>query len=214
MKKSKCCGAEIKYKKAAETSIYTMLYYCSKCGKPCDTIEEVQNELQIADDAIGHDVSGTESRQVQNEEKMEDRLLSACCNEKVELTKDGNGYYCTKCKKEFDVWGNERETPTQPEKEWKEDIIKDFNDFIKKWTGENYPHLIDTDENDGEIFRQKLQSLLSQKDKEVEKAIKEEQNKLLLWWSNSTADNDYTRGFIDGIKEGLDSLSKLLKPTK
>jgi len=28
-----------------------------------------------------------------------------------------------------------------------------FNEFIKKWCGSNYPHLIDTDENDGQRLR-------------------------------------------------------------
>lgn len=37
-----------------------------------------------------------------------------------------------------------------------EKILERFNDFIKKWTGSHYPHLIDSDENDGEEFRQLL----------------------------------------------------------
>lgn len=39
-------------------------------------------------------------------------------------------------------------------------IEEDFNLFIKKWCGNNYPHLIDSDENDGEIFRDKLRNLM------------------------------------------------------
>ena len=35
-----------------------------------------------------------------------------------------------------------------------EEIQEKFNGFIKKWCGNYYPHLIDTDENDGEEFRQ------------------------------------------------------------
>ncbi len=38
---------------------------------------------------------------------------------------------------------------------------KEFNIFIKKWCGNDYPHLIDSDENDGERFREKLRNLIS-----------------------------------------------------
>jgi len=43
-----------------------------------------------------------------------------------------------------------------------EDIIKEFNKFIEKWCGSSYPHLIDSDENDGEEFRQLILSAISQ----------------------------------------------------
>lgn len=43
--------------------------------------------------------------------------------------------------------------------EEKEKIVKEFNEFIKKWTGNSFPHLIDTDENDGERFRERLREL-------------------------------------------------------
>lgn len=34
------------------------------------------------------------------------------------------------------------------------------NNFIKKWCGDNAPHLLDTDENDGENFRQTILAYL------------------------------------------------------
>lgn len=37
------------------------------------------------------------------------------------------------------------------------DVIKAFNLFIQKWCGRSYPHLIDSDENDGEFMRDKIQ---------------------------------------------------------
>ena len=37
-----------------------------------------------------------------------------------------------------------------------EEIVDEFNQFIEKWTGSSFAHLIDTDENDGERFRQRL----------------------------------------------------------
>ena len=43
----------------------------------------------------------------------------------------------------------------------KEEIINKFNNFIQKWCGSSYPHLIDTDENDGEEFRDDLRSIIS-----------------------------------------------------
>lgn len=33
------------------------------------------------------------------------------------------------------------------------DAIKQFNQFIQKWCGENAAHLLDNDENDGERMR-------------------------------------------------------------
>lgn len=49
-------------------------------------------------------------------------------------------------------------------------LIEKFNMFIKKWCGNNYGYLIDSDENDGEWFRGELrqtEALLAQKDKEI-----------------------------------------------
>jgi hypothetical protein len=37
-------------------------------------------------------------------------------------------------------------------------IEEEFNTFIKKWCGNSYPYLIDSDENDGERFREKLRN--------------------------------------------------------
>ena len=34
-----------------------------------------------------------------------------------------------------------------------EELIDEFNVFIKKWCGENASHLLDSDDNDGEKFR-------------------------------------------------------------
>jgi len=45
-----------------------------------------------------------------------------------------------------------------------EEIIEKFNEFIKKWCGDNAPHLLDSDENDGEEFREAL----SLKEQEIE----------------------------------------------
>lgn len=40
------------------------------------------------------------------------------------------------------------------------ELEKKFNQFLKNWTGTNYPHLIDNDENAGEEFRQILRDMI------------------------------------------------------
>lgn len=35
-----------------------------------------------------------------------------------------------------------------------------INVFLKKWTGSNYPHLVDTDDNDGEFLRCDMDELI------------------------------------------------------
>ena len=41
------------------------------------------------------------------------------------------------------------------------DVIKAFNKFIQKWCGSNAPHLLDSDEQDGQFMREKIEDLLS-----------------------------------------------------
>jgi hypothetical protein len=45
-------------------------------------------------------------------------------------------------------------------KNWEEELINDFNALIKKFAPNWYPHLIDSDENAGEAFRQKIKQTL------------------------------------------------------
>ena len=84
------------------------------------------------------------------------------------------------------------------------EIIEEFNKFIKKWAGNSYPHLIDTDENDGENFRQLIQDSLIERFKEGRKQLAEE---MILFIHNSEAIVKY--GFLKGgksyheIKENL-----------
>jgi hypothetical protein len=42
-------------------------------------------------------------------------------------------------------------------------IIDEFNAFIKKWC-QSAPHLLDNDENDGELFREKLRAITAERD--------------------------------------------------
>ena len=42
---------------------------------------------------------------------------------------------------------------------YENDVIKAFNKFIEKWCGPYYGHLIDSDENDGQFMREKIQEL-------------------------------------------------------
>jgi len=47
-----------------------------------------------------------------------------------------------------------------PQDKAEEQLIEDFNEFIKKWCGNYYPHLIDSDDNDGEEFRDKIRATI------------------------------------------------------
>ena len=44
----------------------------------------------------------------------------------------------------------------------KKTLEEEFNSFIKKWCGDSYPHLIDSDQNDGERFRELLREQISE----------------------------------------------------
>ena len=57
------------------------------------------------------------------------------------------------------------------------EIVEEFNKFIKKWTGNSYPHLIDSDENDGEIFRRLIEKSIKESIKRGRKQLTEEQEK-------------------------------------
>lgn len=66
------------------------------------------------------------------------------------------------------------------------DLEEAFNKFIKKWCGKWYSHLIDTDENDGQFIRDKIQALhqkhqaemraLSKKAKKADKVLQQYKN--------------------------------------
>jgi len=72
-----------------------------------------------------------------------------CFNTNRVTIKDGEKdiYYCSYCGVKIE------------NKEKEIEIVNDFNEFIKKWTGSSCTHLIDSDENDGEEFREKLRKL-------------------------------------------------------
>lgn len=77
-------------------------------------------------------------------------------------------------------------TPTNRTDEASAVLTDLFNKFIKKWTGDSYPHLIDSDENDGERFRQAIAS-------QVQRAVEAEREACAKfaesWLSN--ADSSY-----------------------
>jgi hypothetical protein len=39
-----------------------------------------------------------------------------------------------------------------------QEIVEDFDNFIKKWCGGMKAHLLDSDDNDGEYFRDRLRN--------------------------------------------------------
>lgn len=53
------------------------------------------------------------------------------------------------------------------------DLETAFNKFIKKWCGKWYPHLIDSDENDGQFIRDKIYELQRAREKAFNLAIRE-----------------------------------------
>lgn len=58
-----------------------------------------------------------------------------------------------------------------PQNSMEERIIKEFNDFIVTWCSGDWRHLLDTDENDGERFRQKLREITTALAKERERVL-------------------------------------------
>lgn len=60
---------------------------------------------------------------------------------------------------------NEQDIDWSIDVRYEEDVIEAFNKFIKKWCGSHYPHLIDTDEQDGQFMRDKIQALIEQGNK-------------------------------------------------
>ena len=53
---------------------------------------------------------------------------------------------------------------------YEKNLEKAFDKFIEKWCGSWYHHLIDTDENDGQFIRDKIQNHIDKQ--RVKKAIK------------------------------------------
>lgn len=62
---------------------------------------------------------------------------------------------------------------------YEEDVIEAFNKFIKKWCGSSYAHLIDSDEQDGEFMREKIESELQRAKEEGRLGAIEEMNKAI-----------------------------------
>jgi hypothetical protein len=49
---------------------------------------------------------------------------------------------------------NQHPIPADTHNQIKSQIEKEFDNFLKKWCGNMYAHLVDTDENDGQFFRE------------------------------------------------------------
>jgi hypothetical protein len=176
---SKCCGSKAE-------DIYCMGrwqgYMCPKCNKPCDTIEEVQNEEKTICRVLGCDKPVWKN--VCNE-YCEKHHNDICIDEEVLLLKP---------------------TPTQPEKEWKEEAKK----YIYRAYNLSEDNLPQSRKDAEEIViknEQFIQSLLSQKDKEVRQDI-----------LNKIEFECFEIGYpqkTDGEKIiSLEQIKSLLKPTK
>lgn len=62
---------------------------------------------------------------------------------------------------------------------YEEDVIKAFNKFIKKWCGKYYSHLIDSDEQDGQFMREKIEDAISQAVAQAREEVIEDVRNLL-----------------------------------
>lgn len=51
------------------------------------------------------------------------------------------------------------------------EVEKLINTFIKKWCGDNAPHLLDTDDNDGERLRQSIGYICQEAEMDIRKAL-------------------------------------------
>lgn len=56
--------------------------------------------------------------------------------------------------------GKEDEIDWSIDVRYEPDPIKAFNKFIKKWCGSHFSHLIDTDQQDGQFMREKIEALM------------------------------------------------------
>lgn len=55
----------------------------------------------------------------------------------------------------------------------KDELIEEFDKFISKWCGNLSAHLLDSDDNDGEEFRDKIRGLKMGKFKPVKNTMKQ-----------------------------------------
>jgi len=78
-------------------------------------------------------------------------------------------------------------------------LIELFNIFIKEWTGDNYTHLIDSDDNAGERFRNEI---IAHDTALLTKIIKMCEGKKLY----HIVGGDYNKAITD-IIEGIKALS-------
>ena len=94
-----------------------------------------------------------------------------------------------------------------------------FEAFLLKWCKENYPHLVDSDENDGQELRDYVNHNLYTHN-EVTKIIKKKTEKLVaeLRSKNPMTDkiskdfgDNYNQSFDNGYCKCVDELEKLLK---
>jgi len=79
-----------------------------------------------------------------------------------------------------------------------DEFEKQFDIFLKKWCPQSYPHLIDTDENDGQLIRDIHK-------KAVRDAEKQTALKIRKWLENETLfvckDYRFDEEFLSGEKE-------------
>lgn len=94
---------------------------------------------------------------------------------------------------------------------YEDDLVKAFDKFIEKWCGEWYPHLIDTDENDGQFMREKIDKARKEERQKVVEEIAEKVNLIRENTSNKKWTAEYARARWEAGNVLGDILNELLK---
>lgn len=93
------------------------------------------------------------------------------------------------------------------------DLQDKFNAFIKKWTGDSFPHLIDTDENDGEEFRWEIEEALLQARESGVKAERERCARIAETerFSRICQEHGHDEGEIKWTFNGCEEIAKAIR---
>lgn len=149
-KLSACCNEPVK--KCVD---YHHIFDCTKCHKCCEVAESKEEEKEkITIVPSGRIDYCGECKQDHGYDCPLDKVKETCPHTNIESNMCDA--YCKDCGEVLDK---------------KEDWEIEFGYFIKKWIPENFNHLIDTDENDGERFRNIVRSLIATEREKAEQRL-------------------------------------------
>lgn len=87
--------------------------------------------------------------------------------------------------------------------------VEEFNDFIRKYCGENSAHLLDSDENDGQRFRDKLSMVSDSTLREVRDEM--EMLRKMKGSSKSIAEAEFKSAYCQGVLDSEAIITKRLE---